>query len=186
MATGLELEIAQCVANATYALQAIFICAVETIPRTSEIGFHGGYDWQALSKVPVLKFPDTDDRMLIIESLIPFIESVGLHWETVTEDRIFSDVELLQALMLNSKEQIIAAGINYDGFTPSAHQISAAQDAMQRLHIGPDNYSSMQISTMMDIGEFERLLASTNIWYENDANLLIDKAKQMLESQTSQ
>lgn len=188
MVTGFELEIAQCVANAPYALDIIFNCATEISERfrSSEIGFHLGHDWEYLRPILPFSIPETEVRLDVIDTLKPQFVNAGLDWEAVTADRIFADTELLQAIMLGVNEKMQAQAAAYAAFTPPAEQFQIARETMQRLGITPENYNELQIASKgIDFAAFEKLLATTDLSYKDFSLTQQQEARELLDSLSS-
>ena len=99
MASGLELEIAQCIVDATYALDIVFNCAVQAISSVAEspesgVGGHGNFFF--LGKIPALQLPELiselneeSKRQEFLKILIPLYENHGIRWEDVAGDYFF-------------------------------------------------------------------------------------------------
>ena len=186
MATGLELEIAQCIANTPHALDIIFGCVIDASKglRTSNIGFHAGHDWELMKHFLPFGLQEAKASIDVVDTIRPQFFNVELHWNRITADRIFGDVELLQVLMLDVQKKLPAEA--YANYIPTAEHVTAAQVTIERLNINLVSYYEMQISERMDFLGFEKLLATTNAAYADFAVTQIQEAKELLDSRSSQ
>lgn len=185
MASGLELEIAQCIADAPHALDVIFGCVIDATKslRTSDIGFHLGHDWELMKHFLPFGFHEAKAHIDVVDTIRPYVFNVELDWESITEDRVYGDVELLQVLMLNVQKKLPAEA--YANYIPTAEHVTAAQGTIERLGINAINYSEMQISERMDFPGFEKLLATTNAAYADFAATQVQEAKEVIVNSTS-
>ena len=186
MASGIELEIAQCIVDATYVLDIVFNCSAQEYAREigSQIGFDTVKDWPLFRNLGLFHLEELETRRDVLIAMRDQFYAVGMDWGVATADRVVSNPELLQVKMLEVYNQIPSE--TFAGFAPSDHHREAAKATMNLHGITTENYSNLQIAEYMDFSKFEKLLSAMNAVYGDFSKSLISEAQQVIESESSQ